>query len=250
MRLSSTCLLTFLLLSALPTQWLEAQTSLKDSLVYDSASMVAIRQYHMATAPEVGLYRGPQYVDYDYTLQKGEPFYGPDSIRSGSVWYSGVMYERIPMLYDVVKDQLVIKDPFNIYKISLLMDLVDSFYLDGQPFIPIRDSLAPAVLHGGFFDRIYEGRRFVLLKRDRKFVRENLMVTPDNVRLFVDENIDYYFKSGGQYRLVNTKAQLFDVLKDRKSEVKRLIRKSKLKWRANKEQILLAVVSYYDSVDH
>lgn len=211
---------------------------------------MAIRQYHITVAPEVGLYRGPQYVDYDYTIQKGQPFFGADSIRVGSVWYSGVLYEHLPMLYDVVKDQLVIKDPSNTYKIALLMDIVDSFSLDGGRFIPIRNSLAPAYLRGGFCDRIYQGGQFVLLKRDKKFVRENLMIMSDNVRFFVDESVDFYIKKDRGYHLVNTKAQLLEVLKDRKAEVKRLIRKSKLNWRKDKERLLLAVAAYYDGANH
>jgi hypothetical protein len=241
---------TFLFLSTLTAVRMEAQTSLKDKPVSDSAYAAALRQYHTYVAPEVGLYRGMQYVDYDFTVQKGQPFFGPDSIRYGSVWYNGVGYDNVRMLYDLVKEQLVILDPFNVYKISLYMDLVDSFALDGHLFIRIRDSLAPSFLRFGYCERIYQGR-LVLLKRERKFMHENIMISSDNVRVFIDGTISYYFKKDGGYYPVNTRRGLFDILKDRRrSDIKRVIRKSKLKWGADKEQLLQLVAAWYDGANH
>ena len=67
----------FLLISTLTALRMDAQSSLKDSSISDSAYAVALRQYHAYVAPEVGLYRGIQYIDYDFTVQKGQPFLGP-----------------------------------------------------------------------------------------------------------------------------------------------------------------------------
>ena len=111
MRLPNTILRIFFFLSTLPTLTVRAQPSGKDSLISDSAYTIALRQYHAFVAPETGLYRGPQYADYDYLIQKGEPFFGPDSIRTGTIWYDGIFYEHIPMLYDLVKGLVVIQDP-------------------------------------------------------------------------------------------------------------------------------------------
>jgi hypothetical protein len=249
MRLKSVCFFTFLLLSTLIAVRMEAQSSLKDNIVSDSAHAVALRQYHAYVSPEVGLYSGVQYMDYDFTIQKGQPFFGPDSIRYGWVWYQGVMYDQVRMLYDLVKDQLVILGPYDVFKISLYMDRVDSFSIDGQLFMRIRDSLAPSALHSGYWAPVYRGR-LVLLQRERKFVHENLVVTPDNVRLFIDGNTSYYLKKDGAYHPVNTKKDLYDLLNDRRRDIRRLIRRSKLKWHSDKEQLLQLAASWYDGVNH
>lgn len=249
MRLSTTPFWILLLLSTISASQLEAQPGLQDSLISDSGYTAAVQQYHATVFPEPGLYRGPQYADYDFTIQKGQPFFGADSLRIGSVWYNGVLYKDRLMAFDIVKDQLVVAGPANIYKIALLMDLVDSFRLDGQQFIRVRDSAAPAAMRKGYFDRIYQGR-LELEKRDTKVVHENLMITPDNVRLFILESIDYYLKKGARYYAVNTKRELYDALPDRKSDIRRLLRKSKLSWRNDKEQLLLQVAALYDAPNH
>jgi hypothetical protein len=229
---------------------MEAQSSLKDSSIPDSAGAVALRQYHNYIAPEVALYRGIQYMDYDFSVQRGQPFLGPDEVRAGSVWYSGMKYDHVPMLFDLVKEQLVIMDPFNVFKISLYMNLVDSFSLDGHLYFPMRDSLAPPSMRSGFWDRIYQGK-VVLLKRERKSLNESIMVSPDNVRFFILSSVSYYFQKGGAYHPVNDKKELFDALNDRRrSEIRRVMRRSGLDWRDNKEQLLQLVAAWYDGVNH
>ena len=250
MRFPSTRLLTFLFLSTLTAGRTEAQSSLKDNSILDSAYAVALRQYHTYVAPEVGLYRGLQYIDYDFTIQKGQPFLGPNRVRTGSVWYGGIQYNDVAMLYDLVKEQLVVMDPFNVFKISVYMDLVDSFALDGHLYFRMKDSLAPSTMRSGFWDRIYPGK-LVLLKRERKSLNENIMISADNVRFFILPSVSYYFQKGGVYHPVNDKKELFDALKDRRrSEIRRVMRKSGWDWRDNKEQVLQLVAAWYDGVNH
>jgi hypothetical protein len=229
---------------------MDAQSSLKDSSASDSAYAVAVRQYHTYVAPEVGLYRGIQYIDYDFTVQKGQPFLGPNVMRDGSVWYNGIRYDQVHLQFDLVKEQLVIYDPFDAFKISLYMDLVDSFATEGHVYFRIRDSLASSPLRVGYWERIYHGR-LVVLKQERKSLHENIMISSDNIRLYIDGTLTYYIKKDGVYHPVNTRRELFELLKDRRrSDIKRVIRKSNLRWSTDKEQLLILVAAWYDSVNH
>jgi hypothetical protein len=249
MRLTIARFRTFLLLSTLTSLRMEAQSTLKDTVISDSAYPVALRDYHTYVEPEVGLYRGNQYADYDFTVQQGQPFFGPDSIRTGSVWYNGVHYLHVRMLYDEVKQQVVIQDPFRVYKICLWMDFVDSFELDGHYLGRIGDTLAPAWLRTGYYEKLYQGR-IVLLKRERKYLRENLVLTSDGVRNYIDSSVSYYLKRDGAYHGFNNKREVYDLLKDRRADLKKLIRKYKLSWRRDRERILVTAVSWYDGANH
>lgn len=250
MRFPSARYWSCLFLSTLTVVTTEAQSSQKDSTIFGSAYAVAVRQYHMYVAPEVGLYRGIQYVDYDHTVQKGQPFLGPNLIRLGSVWYGGVAYHKVAMEYDLVEDQLVVMDPLSVFKISLYMDLVDSFSLDGHLYFRLKDSLAPSSMRSGFWDRLYQGR-IVLLKRERKVRNENIVISSDNVRYFIDSSVSFYLRKGNVYHPVNTKRELFDAFTDRKrGEIRRVIRRSGLNWHDGKEALLWQVAAWYDGVAH
>jgi hypothetical protein len=249
MRLPSTCFWTCLFISVLTAVDADAQTSLKDSVNSDPAYVAALNQYHIYVAPEVGLYRGMQYVDYDYTVQKGQPFFGPNEIRGGTVWYNGIRYDHVRMLYDLVKDQLVINDPYKVYKISLFMEMVDSFMLDDHRLIKLRDTVAASWLRNGYFEELYRGR-ILLLKREQKSLHENLVISSDNIRLFIDSSTSYYFKNPGGYHPVKTKREVLNLFNNRRSEVRKVIRKSRLHWHDDKEQILLMVAAWYDGANH
>jgi hypothetical protein len=249
MRLPSTCTWTLLFVSVLTAARADAQSSLKDSVVSAPAYTAAIHQYHTYVAPEVGLYRGNQYTDYDYTVQKGQPFFGPDMIREGTVWYNGVRYDHVAMLYDIVKTQLVIADPFKVYKISLWMDMLDSFSLDDHRLVRLRDTAAFSWLRNGYCEYLYRGH-LQLLKRETKGLHENLVISSDNVRWFIDSATAYYIKKGGSYHAVSRKAELLTLFKDRRSELRKLMRRSRLKWHDDKEKLLLIAVAWYDGAAH
>jgi hypothetical protein len=239
---------SFLILSTLTAVRTEAQSPLKDSLITDSAYAAAVREYHAYVAPEVGLYRGTQYYfDNKLSIRQGQPFLGPDVMRVGSVWYGGIEYDDLAMEYNLVKEQLVILDPSNDFKISIYMDLVDSFALDGYVYFRLRDKAAPSILRSGYCDRIHQGR-FVLLKRDHKSI-VNTVISLNNPLYVIEENIHYYILKNGVYHAVDTKSKLLHALRDRRrSEIRKVMRESGLEWSTDKEKILLLVAAWYDTL--
>ncbi len=115
----------------------------KDSLPADPAYALALNQYHDYLKPEPNLYRGGQYVDYPFSLESGQPYFGEDKMRKGTVFYNGILYGDILLLYDLVKDIVIINDPTHIYKISLITWQVDRFTIEDHLFIRLSDSLKP-----------------------------------------------------------------------------------------------------------
>jgi hypothetical protein len=245
MRFPGASDLTFLIASSMTGITVDAQSPLKDSSFTASAYAAAVHEYHAYVAPEVALYRGTQYFDVNLSIRQGQPFMGPDIIRVGSVWYGGIEYDNVGMEYNLVKEQLIITDPFNVYKISLYMDLVDSFAFGGNMYFRIRDSLAPAILRSGYCDRIHVGR-LVLLKRDQKSL-VNTVISLNNPQYIIEENIQYYILQNGIYHDVNSKKKLIHTLSDRRrSEIRKVMREGGLQWSSDKEKLLLLVAAWYD----
>jgi hypothetical protein len=241
----------FLFLYFLPVLNTQAQPTTKDSQLSDSAYADALQLYHAFMTPEPGLYRGSRYVDYAFRVQEGQPFFDSESIKTGTVTYNGILYEHVPMLYDLVLGSLVINDPMHIYKISLIMDLVDSFTITDHAFIRLRDSLNPSAPRNGFYERLYQSEGgFTLLKKEKKTYIQNLVVSSDNIQNYINYSVAYYLKKGNTYYSVNNKKALFAVFKDRKPDLKKFIRKNNLNWRQDKEYMILKVVSWYDTLNH
>ena len=251
MRLPINILCGFLFFYCLPVLSTQAQPIAKDSQLSDSAYADALQLYHAYLTPEPGLYRGSRYVDYAFRIQEGQPFFGSGDIGVGTVTYNGIFYDHVPMLYDLVLGSVIINDPMHVYKISLIMDLVDSFNIADHPFIRLRDSLNPSAPRNGYYERLYQREGgFTLLKKEKKTYIQNMVVSSDNIQNYINYSTAYYLKKGNTYYSVNSKNALFNVLKDRKPDVKKFIRKNNLNWRQDKEDLILKVISWYDTLNH
>jgi hypothetical protein len=245
----SFCTSFYLLLYNLLIPSVHAQTIAKDSLIVDSAYAYALHQYHTYLDPEPALYRGGQYVDYDYQLESGHPYFGEHSMRKGTVWYNGIFYENLLLLHDLVKDLIVTNDPVNTYKIVLISDLVDRFTIEDNVFIRLRDSLNPSAPRNGFYEQLYKGR-ISLLKKEKKSVEDDLSSQEKGVQHYISSTVSYYLKKGAVYYSVNNKSSLLYALKDRNKEIRKFIRKNSLNIRKDKENTLLKVVAWYDGDNH
>jgi hypothetical protein len=89
---------------------LKAQLSTADSTARANAIHNTIQQYHSFLSPVSALYNGPQYIDYTGRLRAGHPFFQSVEYNPGTIWYDDVMYEKIPLKYDIVKNNIIIKD--------------------------------------------------------------------------------------------------------------------------------------------
>lgn len=236
----------FLLCCALSASGVNAQTAPKDNPILDSASSIALRQYHSFVNPETQLYRGQQYVEYAYQIKTGHPYF-EDSLIEGSLLYNGVLYEHVPLLYDVVLDQVTIKDPYSVWKIGLDRQHLDSFTVEQHQFIRLADSLNPTAPRNGFYEQLYRGR-VRLLKRTSKSVQVEVPFAGQGFEKYTLTNISYYLKMGETYYPVNNERSLLTALKEKRGPAKKFMRSNRLRMRKDKENTLLKVITWYDGL--
>ena len=245
MRLTTKISYLFLLFCHLYTPHVLGQPVVIDTLPADDYGG-ALGIYHAYLTPETALFWGPEYLAYDRTLRDGHPYYGENSRREGTVYYNKIFYNHVFLLYDIVTDQAVMNDPFNIFKIGLISERLDSFTIENHFFLHLTDSLNPTQPRNGFYERLYKGG-IVLLKRERKVIQEDLY-SSDHVERFIDgTDSSYYLKIGNEYHPVNNTRSLLYVLKDRKKEVRKFIRANQLDMRKDRENTLIKVTAWYDS---
>jgi hypothetical protein len=244
MRLSAipyySCLLFF---CSLHTS-IRAQPAGKDSLITTGAYYNALQVYHRYLTPETGLYRGSEYVQYAYTLKEGHPYFDDGRMKKGSVLYNGILYEDLPLLYDLVKEQVVLNDSYDNYTIFLINEQIDYFTIQDHLFINFRDSLNPSAPHRGFYEQLNKDR-IALYKKEKKVVQED--ISSGKLERNIEPSVSYYLKKGPTWYSVNNKRSLLYALDDRRREVKKFIRKNGLNVRKNKENTLLKVTAWYNS---
>ncbi|HWK04744.1 MAG TPA: hypothetical protein VNS58_13985 [Puia sp.] len=222
---------------------IRAQSTGKDSIVTQDGYYNALQVYHHYLTPETRLYRGSQYVEYAYWLRDGHPFFDDGRLQKGTIFYDSILYEGILLLYDLVKEQVVISDSYDNYKLFLINEQLDHFTIQRHLFITLKDSLNPSAPRHGFYEQLYKDR-ITLLKKEKKVIMEDL--TTGKVEKFIDASVSYYLKKGAVYYAVNNKQSLLSALNDRHKEIKKFIRKNGLSMRHDKENTLLQVAAWYN----
>jgi hypothetical protein len=226
----------------------QAQPTVPDTLISDSAYGLALRQYHTWLDPEPNLYRGGQYAEYGFLLKEGHPFFGEDRFHNGTVTYNGILYENVLLLFDEVLDVLVIPDPLKVFKISLIPAQVSAFTIGDHSFVRLSDSLNRSQPANGFYEQLYKGH-VSLLKRERKTIQEDVSNPAEGIQRLIEVHVSYYFERGGEYYPVNNKGSLLYALKDKSREASKFMRHNHLKVRKNKENTLVKVVAWYDGLN-
>jgi hypothetical protein len=241
-------LLSFLFLLLYRTDAL-AQYSYIDTAAFPSspdsvAFATVLTQYHKTLFPENGLFNGGEYVNYEGTLAGGYPYYGPDRTETGWVYYNGIRYDHLKLLYDVVLDVVAIRSPNDGFSIALQSERLRAFSMEGHLFVRVvKDSVND--VRTGFYEILYQGK-VQLMRRSTKNIQEytnNL-----KVERFVYSDSSYYLVRGDHFFAVNHKKSLLSAMADHRKPVQTYMRKNKLKIGKEKDDTLEKIVAYYDGL--
>ncbi len=208
----------------------------------DSAT-IPVNEYFSAIGGNSYLYNGPEYVTLDPSIS-GSPFFRSDSMSPGRIIYNGGEFRNVPMLYDLYSGKVVINRYGQHFRISLVPEKLSSFEVYNHHFVLLgRDSLNRSPAEPGIFDRIYEGRSTVFVKR----IKLNESKIEYNVVTQTFRERDFYFiKTGGRFYPVNSRAAMLSVFGSKKSAVKKFIRKNKLNYKKRPEETLIRATAFFD----
>jgi hypothetical protein len=189
------------------------------------------------------LYNGIEHLGYSYKI-KGHAYFLQKEPATGTVVYDELEFANVPMLYDLLKDQVVVQHFNGFSKVGLVSEKVKAFTLLNHHFIYL-DSTLGAPITTGFYDELYTGNIKVLVKRG-KFIQETIK---DEVeREFIATNAFFIQKAGTYYAVKNYKG-LLTVLKDKAPAIKQYLRKNRIKYRKGPENAVLKAAVYYDSIN-
>jgi len=204
----------------------------------DSALIKTITSFEKTIAAGSFLYSGKEYAGYGMNI-KGNPFFFKDSLLFGNIFYDGHLFENVPLLYDLVKQAVIIQSYDDTASISLANEKIKYFTLNGHEFENMRTENGNV-----FYDVMYNKKAGVWIKRV-KVIRRALHAED---RDFYVETDELYIKKNNSLFLITNKSSLLQAFDDRKNELKIFIRKNKFKFKKNIENDLIKTASYYSSL--
>lgn len=203
-----------------------------------------IALYHQFTDKQSRLYNGPEHIPYSPALE-GHAYFLDKLLHKGTVLYDGMIYNNVPMQYDLIKDNLVIAHFDGFFRMNLVTEKVKEFSFNGHQYVRLeKDSVNGLPFATGFYDRLYAGKTTVLAKRTKR-IEETVT---DRVIQKVTEKDFYYIYNGKEYLHVRSFKSLLSNVKDRSKEVRQYLRKNKIRYRKERENAIVKAIAYYDSL--
>lgn len=190
------------------------------------------------------LYNGIEHMGYSFRI-KGRAYFIQKELTKGSVVYDGLEFANVPIIYDLLKEQVIVQHNNSFSKVGLVSEKVKEFTLHKHHFIRlVIDSTSNLPITTGFYDEAYKGRLNVLIRRT-KWIEET--VKDELEREFISLDL-FYIQKGETYYPVRSYKGLLAVLKDKSKEVKQYLRKNRIKFRKGPENAIVKAAAYYDSI--
>ena len=219
-----------------------AQIRTPKSLSGDTAISNTIALYTRQVGAQSAIYNGCEY-QFD-RINVGHAFFNTARFTNGNIVCDDILYTDIPMLYDIVRDVLVIQGLNQIQITSLASNRISRFTCFGYTFIrKSGDYSNGSVPEPGFYQRLYDGQIKVWAK-NKKTIDEITDFGYLLKRVAVEKS-RYYIDKKGTWFEVDGKQSVLEVLQDKKKEIHHFITKKKLRFRKDFNDALVQIVAYY-----
>lgn len=235
------------LISVITVKATLAQTVPADSSLQPKALNNAESFFYTSLGKQSPLYNGIEYPGYP-NVKGNAGFMDADNFTPGTIYYDGVLYNAVPMMYDIYKDEVVILLFNHFTKLVLIKTRVRSFDFLNHHFLNIKADSIKANNQGlkaGYYDALYDGRLQVLAKRSKSIQITSGQTAPESY--FTPAN-DYFLRKNNVYYTVTGKQSILNILKDKKKELQQYISANKIKFRKDLESAMVKIVSYYDHI--
>ena len=219
-----------------------SQAAGADSLIaIQEKKLVALYDHY--TDDNAPVFNGRAYLYYTFKME-GRPFFQADDLSKGWIGYQGRVYDPLSILYDLVRNEVVVLLPDSNSRAVLHNEFIDSFQIAGHTFISLKEDHDQNLYNTGFYDVLHNGH-VQLLARRTKVMQE---VLNDNFVLTIISPKDFfYIHKNGLYYLVSNKKDVFRLLADKKNDIKKMMRRRHIKLnRKTFENTLITVVAFYD----
>ncbi len=223
-------------------------TNAQDINAQSSEALTALSEY---TGKLYGtddiLVNGRSYIP-DHFNAKGNPYFFSDKLTKSTLIINGKKYDKQEILYNIDIEKLILKTTLNNGEEVLLVlnpDFIDAFYLGEHHFVN-GVIFFPESNFPGFVEQVYEDNFSVVIRYQKSFVSQYTANTPHGF-YSATKSVNYIFDNGQLIKLPTQKS-LLEYFSAHKKEIKKFMRKNKIKYKqANKIQ-LNKLFTYCDDI--
>jgi hypothetical protein len=218
-----------------------AQEAVADTAFVDAAAASAKKVFYQSKAIQLHLYNGVSYLEPRLTNIDEFPYFMLNDWATGSVAYDGEQYDNVGLIYDIFNDDLITELPSSGAKIKLVKEKISAFTIFDVHFVKLQDP-APKP---GFYALLYNGPTKVYGRFEKK---RQERIEANAVQVEYEKRTRYYILKNGSFHSVKSKGDVYKLFSDKKRELKQLAQKNNLQFNKNKEQSIIKLATFYDTI--
>lgn len=208
-----------------------------DSLLARRAVERAVALHTNQIGSQSFLYNGIEYPDY-LPVADEHPYLLEDW-ADGTVQVDGEVFTKVPMLYDLSIDKLIIEHFYSKRKVQLISEKINYFQLDGHRF----EYHDQAGMTPGFYEVTYDSLSKVYVRWQKSMQDEH---TVAGLERRCDEKKTYFISKDGKYYSVRNAQAAISIFSLPKGEIKKYLHRQQLSLKYDKVKALGAIAQYYD----
>ena len=221
----------------------KGQTS---SSMQSAASQNILAYFSNEIGENAHLYTGKEYAPAERGV-RGHPFFNSAQMEKNDIFYDGTLYTNIPLIFDIVRQEIVINRYDGFTRMKLLNEKVKYFTFAGHRF----ENLLLAEgknenTASGIYDVVFDGKAKVLVKR---FKRIKSALKAEDPPSYVQED-EFFIVRGNTLYPVDSKGSLFQAFNDQKELIKAFARKNRFRLKKNIEKEIILATAYYSSLNN
>ncbi len=214
----------------------------------DSAQLAAFNYakdyFHDKVAEDAHLYIGRDYTHYKKSSLTGHPFFVSGQMQNSELYYDGALYENVPLLFDIVTQEILINRYHQNASMKLLNEKIQYFILDNHRFEKVSQVDKEGNVTVGIYDVVFNGKASVLVRRAKRIHATSNLNEPSTF-VAIDE---FFIRNANSLYNVDKKSSIIQALNDKKEMIKAFIRKNKFRFKKNMEEELIATAAYYETL--
>jgi hypothetical protein len=223
---------------------LSGQDHSADSSFFSKAVTSARSQYMKSMGTGSYFYNSVAYERY-WNGMLGHPFFISEAFRQGNLYYNGVLYEDVPLMYDLSRDQLVTKNFSKELNVKLLTEKIDSFSIGKNNFVRVVADSNVLSIPAGFYEKLYSGNIVVLGKYEKKV--EYSLRAEDKITKLVEHD-HYFIGKEGKYHLITGESDLLSVFKEQRGELRKFLNRREVNFKKDPAATIVQAVAYYEQL--
>lgn len=191
------------------------------------------------------IYNGREHLGYAASIE-GIAYYQTKEWLPGTIVYRGVYYPEVLLKYDLVQNEVIVKHFDGGIGITLFTPRIKEFSLAGKKFIHFtenKNSFPPT----GLYEELEKGTISLYVNRSKSIFESTSGLQIE--RKFIENDTYYALKDGIWYK-IKKDGTLFDLVRDKKNEIKNDLKRKGLRYKRDQETTLKEIASYYNKATH